>query len=410
MGRLRALAALVAGATVVMWASGTSMAQDTPPSALATPINSFGFRTLAAVGAGKNANVCLSPVSIHLALDMTRAGAAGETATQMDKALGVDGMSPGTLDTEAAKLLASLNTPDPGVTVTVANSLWIDVGARLRPDFVTTCKQSFGAEVANLDLKSPASIDRINQWVSDKTNGKIDHILSARDTGESAILANALYFKGGWRSPFSQRATADKPFHRAGGQADVTVPLMAKTESVPYYENAAEQVAMLPFADGRYGFLVALPKTADGLGALVGSLSAAKWNEWQNGLADQYGEIAMPKFKMTYNVTLNDTLEAMGMPLAFSRTAADFSKMAAPPSKLYIDFVKHDTYLSVDENGAEAAAATVVGMAPMAIMRPRTPAFQMIVDHPFFCAIVDTTTGAILFEGAVYDPLNATSN
>lgn len=380
------------------------MAFSSPsPSALAPAINSFGFSALKTVAGSGSANVCLSPVSLHLALDMARCGAAGKTAAQMSDALATPKIADATLRGEASDLMGSLNAADPKVTVTVANSLWIDSGYPLLPSYVDACKSSFGAEVSNLDLKSPASIARINKWVSDKTNAKIDHILENSDTGEASILVNALYFKGAWQTPFSKNATTDKPFHLAGGKPDVTAPQMDRTGFYNYCETAEAQVVRLPFGMGRYGFIVALPKTTDGLAAMVSALDGTKWNAWMKSLTQQYGEVALPRFKMTYDITMNKPLEKMGMPIAFSRDA-DFSNMIAPPAKLRIDFVKHDTYLSVDEDGAEAAAATAIGMTAMGMRREPDIAFHMIVDHPFFCAIVDSTTGAVLFEGAVYNP------
>jgi serpin B len=369
-------------------------------------MNTFGLNALKlAATSAPNANVCVSPASLQLALDMTYRGANGPTQSAMGQALGIGAIPADMLDSQTSSLIQSLNPQGSDATVSVADSLWLDNRSRELPSFKALCESVYGAEVANLDLSSPESIDRINDWVSSKTNGKIQNILNRNaDRGADSFLVNALYFKAPWSAPFNKRLTEPRPFHPGAGKTDVDVPMMNRRAEMPYGEYDGSQVAELPFGrDARFAFVVALPKSDDGLPALIDSLSSQGISPMISSLKPQFGELALPKFTTRYDGDMIPLLKKMGMGIAFGSTA-DFSKMVQVPPSMHIGMVKHDTYLKVDEDGAEAAAATSVGMRKGAVARPPTPVFTMIVDHPFFCAIVDQQTGAVLFAGAVCNP------
>ncbi len=150
---------------------------------------------------------------------------------------------------------------------------------------------------------------------------------------------------------------------------------------------------------------VFLPDKSSSVGVFCKSLTAENWEKWIGSLGERPGKITLPKFRAEYSVKLGDTLKAMGMSVAFEENKADFSKMAGDPGKVWIGQVLHKTFVEVDEEGTKAAAATAVLMAPGAAPAPRpvTP-FDMIVDRPFFCAIVDSETNTILFMGAIVSP------
>jgi len=182
----------------------------------------------------------------------------------------------------------------------------------------------------------------------------------------------------------------------------VNAPMMTRNGSYPYFENDAYQALRLPYGNDRFAMYVFLPRKPGGLPGLLRKFDATHWSRMTARLEDRKGEIVLPRFESTYREKLNDALGSMGMRVAFSERA-DFSRIHRPPPPLAISDVEHKTYIKVDEEGTEAAAATSVGIVAMAI-REEPPPFEMVVDHPFFCAVTERQSGALLFAGVVTDP------
>ena len=377
---------------------------DAVDSRLVSANTSFGFKLFAEVAkqdAGKN--VFISPASVGLALAMTYNGAAGGTKLAMERALEIQGMNHTELNNAYGQLRRDLESADPKVELRIANSLWAKKGAAFNPDFIQRDKQFYGAEVTALDFGDPGAPATINAWVADKTKGKINHIVDQIDAQSILFLINAIYFKGKWSIEFDKAKTKEDAF-TTGASQQKRVPMMHQSGKYNYYEGKNFQAVSLPYGDGRASMYIFLPAQGLRLDEFQKDLSAANWESWMKQFVQTDGSIAVPRFKVEYEVGLNDALTALGMGIAFDAYRADFSGIVQGSGRAYISRVKHKTFAEVNEEGTEAAAVTSVEMR-VTSARPPQKTFQMIVDRPFFCAIRDNKTGTLLFVGSITDPM-----
>ena len=363
--------------------------------------NEFGFKLFSEVlknNSGKD-NIFVSPSSVAIALAMAYNGASGSTQQAMAKTLELQGMSLPEINSAYATLKDLLENPDPQVQLTIANSLWANQEATLQPNFIQSAQEFYKAKVTNLDFQDAASANTINKWVQDSTRGKINNIVEKIDPDQVLFLINAIYFKGQWSNQFDKSQTAEHPFKSISGEQKKH-PMMSQTGEYRYYENDQFQAISLPYGeDGKVSFYIFLPKEESNLQTFYQNLNFDNWEKWMSQFRSRDGFIRLPRFKMDYDITLNDALKALGMAEAFSNQA-NFSGMG---ENLKISQVKHKTFVEVNEEGTEAAAATSVGMVPTSFREKPEP-FRMIVDRPFFSAIRDNQTGSILFMGSITDP------
>jgi len=350
-------------------------------------------------------NLFLSPYSISAALAMTYAGARGETASQMAKALDMV-LPQDKLNPAFADLQGQLNALQEkgGIQLNTANSLWPQAGYPLLSSYVSLVKRYYGVTITPLDYGSDSETARrrINAWVEEQTRKKIKDLIQPGmlDPSTRLVLANAIYFKGNWSTAFKREATKDIAFYRLAG-GPVQVPTMVQREQFGYADHADLQVLELPYAGNELSMLVLLPKKTDGLPDLEKRLTPENLGKWTNGLSKQEVEVFLPRFRVTSRFDLGRALSSMGMVDAFDRRKADFSGMDGKPGWLYIGVVAHKAFVDVNEEGTEAAAATGVGMK-MAALPVRTPVFR--ADHAFFFLIRHNPSGSILFMGRVLDP------
>ncbi|NMG21559.1 serpin family protein [Brasilonema bromeliae] len=361
----------------------------------------FGFKLFSEIlKTDADKNVFVSPSSVAIALAMTYNGASGSTQQAMAKALELQGLSLEQINSSNAVLKEFLENPDPKVQLTIANSLWARQNFPFKPEFLQTNQEFYKAEVSNLDFSDPGSPAIINNWVKEKTSGKIDKIVEEITPEQVLFLINAIYFKGSWTEKFDKNTTANYPFNLISGEQKQH-PMMSQTGDYKYYETEEFQAASLPYGDnGRISFYIFLPKQNSSLTAFYQNLNTENWEQWMTKFSKREGFIRLPRFKMVYNIELNQALKALGMEEAFSKKA-DFSAMSE--EKLFIDTVQHKTFVEVNEEGTEAAAVTSVGVRTTSVQLKPEP-FQMIVDRPFFCAIRDNQTGSVLFMGSIVNP------
>jgi serpin B len=216
-------------------------------------------------------------------------------------------------------------------------------------------------------------------------------------------LVNAIYFKGAWATPFPEFATKPDMFYPKSG-ANITVPFMHKRGNFSYGENDQLQLLALPYVGRQLQMIILLPRDRDGIGRLEGSLNPANLASWLALAKDQNVNVALPKFKVSTDLKLSETLKGMGMKDAFDADRADFSGMDGVPHWLYVSAVLHKAYIDVNEKGTEAAAATAVAMMARGIAPPSPPPREFRADHPFLFLIHDSTTGSILFLGRISQP------
>jgi serpin B len=372
-----------------------------PPSELAARAdNAFGFKLLAETRkAQPGANIFQSPVGLALAMAMVENGARGETLDQMAKTLEQEGAALEAVNGQNIKLLGQLLMQDPGCTLEIANGLWTQQGANIKPAFLANAQDNYQAKAASADFADPATVKAINDWASGKTHGKIRDFLKApleRDL--RLIVLDAIYFKAAWAVPFNQKLTHDQPFHLVDGTS-VVHPRMSQGGRFSYFENPAFQGVMLPYAGRQISLVVILPR--ESLDKFLPELTSGNWEQWMSQFKLRQGTLELPRFKLEKEYDLNNELHAMGMSRAFT-PQADFSGIS--DENLFIGWVKQKTYVEVNEEGTEAAAVSGIGIAGHAIARPIEPPFTMIVDKPFYLAIRDNRTGTILFHGVVFEP------
>jgi serpin B len=356
-------------------------------------------------------NLFFSPYSISTCLAMTYAGARRDTETQMARVLHFS-KGDARLHFSFGELQQQLNeaAKQKGIQLDIANALWAQKGHPFLPAFLKIAKNNYQANVNQADFKtSDASADavrrEINRWVAQKTQDKIQDILSPGDVNKDVklVLANAIYFKGAWASPFEKAATTTQPFHPStNSQTDVR--LMFQLADCNYTANADFQAVELPYSGDELSMVILLPRQIDALGQMENQLNPAFLARLLAQMKKQNVEIFLPRFKLESRFELNDTLAETGMPDAFNPWKADFSGINGLRQDLYIFGVYHKAWAEVTEEGTEAAAATavVLGDSVVAKSPPPPPVFR--ADHPFVFLIRDTRSGSVLFIGRLADP------
>ena len=368
--------------------------EDPDISSVASANTRFGFKLLQDLRERESGgNIFISPLSISIALTMTYNGAVGETERAMAEVLEIDALDLSTVNNANKALRDSIENPDPKVQISIANSIWSRQGIEFNPEFLDRNRVFFGAEIAALDFNSPQATDIINEWVDTNTNGKIEKIVERIDPQTLLFLINAIYFKGNWQDEFDKSLTRSGTFHLPNG-TQKRVQMMRREGEYLYFRGENFEATSLPYGDGRLGMYIFLPNPNSNLNKFLRNLNAENWEDWISQLQDRRQTMMLPRFKLEYEVRLNDTLEALGMEIAFGG-GADFSGMGP---NLFISEVRHKTFVEVNEEGTEAAAVTaVVGVKSL------PPAFR--VDRPFFFAIYDAETETILFMGTVTEPM-----
>jgi serpin B len=349
-------------------------------------------------GAG---NMVFAPESLSLALAMTYGGAGGNTATQMATALHFT-LPPERLRPAFDSLDLALNAPvsaSGAFRLTVANAVWAQQGGLVLPAFLDLLAQNYGAGVRLADFASAPETARqsINQWVSDRTAGKIPELLPVGTIVPMTrmVLTNAIYFKADWQTPFSPHSSMGT-FQTAAGP--VSVPMMSGTFSVPVWTGTGYAAASLPYAGGTTSMVVIVPD-AGTFEAFEAALTADSLQAVLNGAATaQPQSLLLPRFTVGQHFSVKEALMALGMTDAFDVARADFSGIDGALD-LYVTHVIQQANVAVDEQGTEAAAATgvVVGIKGVSLQR-------LDVDRPFIFLIRDDATGATLFMGRVLDP------
>ena len=339
-------------------------------------------------------NALVSPLSVILALAMTANGAAGDTFAQMEKAFGMD------IDTLNVYLHDYAQTlPDgEGGSVHLANGIWLDAdaGFDVEKDFLQTNANYYGAGVEAKPFDG-ALVDEINAWVAQNTKDRIDKIVDDLSPGAVMMLVNALAFDGVWEDIYREDQVQPGTFTTAGGE-EQDATFMHSTEQALQDENA---VGFIKYYEGRgYAFAALLPNEGIDLADYAASLTGEKLQRMLSAEdGDGYRKVAVPKFSARYSAELSSALAAMGMTDAFDSEKADFSRISAE-AELYISQVMHKTFISVDEKGTQAGAATAVEIREATALGPDMTVY---LDRPFVYMLIDCQAKVPIFLGAVTD-------
>jgi serine protease inhibitor len=375
---------------------------ETAEEQLVSANTGFGFRLLKELAREQaRANIFISPYSVSSVLQMVGNGARGQTQQELQQVLGTIALSTESMNSAYAALNQSIGSAQSNLVLNIANAIWYRRGAQLSDGFSAANEKYYHAELAGLDFSDPASVQRMNQWAADNTQGRIDSIIQPPIPPETAlVLANAIYFKGTWLNQFDPKQTRQRTFHLAGG-GDPQVPMMEQTRAFSYQTGPGFQAVQLFYTGKRLEMEILLPETNSTLEALLGQVDEQSWqNALLPGFREHKGTLVLPRLKFRYGAELKKPLATLGLKSALT-PAADFSAMSA--SRLFLSEVKHQSFVEVNEQGTEAAAVTT-GVVALASLRNPPQPFQMVVDRPFLFLISDQVTKSILFMGLVFDP------
>jgi serpin B len=404
----------------------TSMLAAEPASTAATAINALGIDLLRQTGK-PDVNFLISPYSIQSALAMTYAGAEGKTREEMASALHYPNddaevnrafaslrqsldqlMQRSAEQAEASKKYGGASDP---LILTVANRLFGQQGHDFRAPFLDLVRTNYAAPFAPMDFvkDAPGATKQINGWVEEQTRDRIRNLIpdGALDSLTRLVLVNAIYLKAPWAFAFPVSATRPEPF-LAGGDKAVDVPTMVGNKSAGFAAFDGFSAVGLRYSGWELQFLILLPDERDGLAALEHKLTSQLLVECGNAPQREL-ILHLPKFKLEPALLpLGKELQKLGMTTAFDRPrgSANFDRIAPrrPEDYLYISEVYHKTFLKLDEQGTEAAAATAVAMRAAGIARQPPKPIEVKVDRPFLFAIQHRPSGACLFLGHVTDP------
>ncbi len=363
--------------------------------------NAFAFEIFKEISQSEEdgKNIMISPLSISLALAMTYNGADGETKEAMEDVLHLHGLSTEDINKSYQSLINALLSVDPKVIMEIANSIWYRDDFSVEDDFLNINKTYYDAEVTQLNFSDPASVDIINQWVSDKTHEKITKIIEQINRDDVMFLINAIYFKGTWKYEFDKNDTHEAPFYDENGNFLRDIQMMMIEGDFNYTSNVFFHAIELPYGQGNYSMIVMLPQSGVSIDSLINNMNKNNWETWMESFYNRPDfEVFLPKFKFEFEKELKKVLSQLGMGIAFGQNGnADFSKIN-PNEDLFISSVKHKTFIEVNEEGTEAAAVTSVTISR------GVSANEFRANHPFIFVIKEKFTNAIMFMGRVTDP------
>ena len=343
-----------------------------------------------------NKSTILSPISITYALGMLNNGAAGETQAQINKVLGFGETGADGINAFCKKMLTEAPKLDKLTKVMIANTIYMNQGYQLKPDFVTKAKDYYDAEPETRNFADGKTMDVINQWASDHTEKMIDKVLDNDEFDPTAVsyLLNAIYFKGAWAEKFDKANTKDEAFTNENNQ-EVQVPMMHQEHEFNYTEDENCQALCLPYGNNAYRMTILLPKEGRTVYSLAQKLTTQTWQRYQ-WMGTAIVDVKLPRFESKTNVDLKPVMMALGMPNAFSDYLAEFPHFCNVPT--YIGLMKQVARIKLSEEGTEAAAVTVIGMYEKAMpQEPKHVNFH--ATHPFIYIISEQSTGAIFFIG-----------
>jgi len=363
--------------------------------------NSFAFDIFRNVvqSAGEAENIIISPLSISYALSMTLNGANGTTRDAMLEALRVNDITPDEINSSYKDLTDALLTVDKRVMMSIANSVWTENDFPVKKSFIDILTEFYNAESKGFDIDDLGAPDLINAWIEDKTNGLITDMVTELPDNTVMLLINAIYFKGKWKLMFDVDNTIQKTFYKIDG-SEISVPTMKQQEDFKFYSGDGFILGEFAYGQGNFVMDIILPDSQNSIDNLLPVITDDSFNGWISQLSVRELNLSMPRFKYGFKKELKEILTDMGMGIAFTENA-NFTNIADTPP-LLINDVTHQAFIETNEEGTEAAAATIVGIGTTSM--PAEP-LSFNIDHSFLYIIREITTNTIIFMGRVSDPL-----
>lgn len=363
--------------------------------------HAFGFELFREVcREGEEENIMLSPMSVSYALGMTYNGAAGTTLDAFNEVLHFGSLTNQEVNESYKDLMHQLLNLSEEVEFALANSIWYKEDYPVLEDFIKTNEEYFLAAVKEADFSDPNTLDLINGWIEMQTRDKIKDMLDYIPVRSVMYLINAIYFNADWKYEFPKENTYSGDFKLENGSI-TTVDYMVVEGDFLYTSNDYLTAVELPYSDSSFSMLVMLPKPGTSISSLTESLDVASWDSWFEHSQRQGIQVILPKFKYEFKSLLNDPLISLGLGVAFTDNA-DFSGIVSAGG-IHISRVIHQTFIDVQEEGTEAAAATIVEIKENSSGGGTSITFH--ADHPFLYLIKENSTGATVFMGKVGHPL-----
>lgn len=343
-------------------------------------------------------NIFVSPISLHIALGMLLNGAQEETEAEIEKVLKVNGINRAQLNAAYLQYIEGLPEVDSKVKLHLANAIWYDQPTfEVLESYKRLLSTSFLTQAFPEDFSLVTTRNKINNWASEKTQGKITKVVEELDADLVMILMNAIYFKGNWQSKFEKDKTKAEDFILQDGSKK-KVAMMSGSHPAYITSTPEEVVVQLGYGGGEYTMTLFLPTQNHTIDEVIQKLDYQKWASVHNQLQKSQVNVFLPRFTLEQELNLNSVLMKMGMPKVFSNSA---QLQGISNASTKVSYVKQNTFLQVDENGSEAAAVTSIGVVPTSSV----PQPMMIrFDRPFVLVISEKTSGSILFMGKIMNP------
>ena len=369
-----------------------SISLTTDQQGLVVSNNNFAFNLFRK--ARKDENMILSPLSITYALGMLNNGAAGETLQQINTVLGFGDTGADAINDFCRKMLSEAPVLDELTKVMISNTIFFNAakGYVLKNAFVEKANQYYDAVPESRNFGDGQTLDVINKWANDHTEGMIPQILKEDEFDADAVsyLLNALYFKGTWTLKFDEAETKAEQF----GQEEV--PMMHLENNLPYMDDTDCQVLALPYGNGAYQMTILLPHEGKTVNDVLQGMTAEKWKQYK-WMDEAVVDVKLPRFESMTELNLNDIMSALGMPNAFVYGIAEFPDFCNKED-IYISLMKQVAKIEVNEAGTEAAAVTIIGVKDWAGPE-EPPHVKFHANRPFLYIISEQSTGSIFFIG-----------
>lgn len=347
-------------------------------------------------------NLLLSPFTLSLGLATLATAARGKCFDSIIELLDIKADTPAALRDEYAKMMRLLEDIGSEVQLHLGSSLWLDRAFVPDSKWVEDCRNTLDTEVFHIDFGKDTTVALIDQWVRERTAGRIRGLVEGTDPLMIMVFISVIYFLGSWTFPYDPNNTRQLPFHSPSGSRPH--PMMVQSGSFSYFENQAVQAISLPY--GRHAwmdFCVFMPQRNRSLPEVMADLNPQRWWNWMASWeCNREGKITLPRFQFSCDLELTEPLRGLGMAIPFDRQLADFSGALPAGTPAFINRIRQKAFIEVNEKGTEATSAYSFDIERASLQAP--PPFQMVVDRPFIFAIRDRRTDLPLFMGSVVDP------